>query len=113
MIKRVCINKIDHNKTLHTVVEIKQASIESLVDTRASMLIMATSVVRKLGIMHIVSSHETYKIASCTITHALGKIAYIPITIGKGVCQMIFLVINIDNYDVLLGLDFLMKIGAM
>jgi len=50
---------------------------------------------------------------SCTITQALGKITYIPITIGKVVCQMIFLVVDTDNYDVLLGLDFLMKIGAI
>jgi len=26
---------------------------------------------------------------------------------------MVFLIMDIDNYDVLLGLDFLMKIGTM
>jgi hypothetical protein len=43
----------------------------------------------------------------------LGKTTYIPITIGKVVCPMIFLVVDIDNYDVLLRLDFLMKIEAI
>ncbi len=33
--------------------------------------------------------------------------------VGKVVCQMIFLVVDIDNYDILLGLDFLMQIGAI
>jgi hypothetical protein len=32
------------------------------------MSIMATNVVRKLGIMHLVVSHETYKIASNIMT---------------------------------------------
>jgi hypothetical protein len=32
---------------------------------------------------------------------------------GKVVCQMIFLVVDIYNYDLLLGLDFLMKIGVV
>ncbi len=63
--------------------------------------------------MHMVSSHETYKIVSCTIIQTLGNIIYIPITIGKVVCQMIFFVVDTDNYDVLLRLDFLMKIGAV
>ncbi len=33
--------------------------------------------------------------------------------VGKVVCQMIFLAVDIDNYDVLLRLDFLMPIGAI
>ncbi len=43
-IRRVCINKINHSKTLHLVVEINQALLEGLVDTRALMLVMATNV---------------------------------------------------------------------
>ncbi len=35
--------------------------IKGLVDTRASMSIMVASVVRELGIMHLVVGHETYK----------------------------------------------------
>jgi predicted aspartyl protease len=40
---------------LHLAVEINQAMIEGLVDTRASMSVMAANVVRKLGIMHLVA----------------------------------------------------------
>ncbi len=62
-IRRVNVNKTHRNKTLHRAVKINQAMIEGLVDTRASMLVMAANVVRELGIMHLVASHETYKIA--------------------------------------------------
>jgi len=94
------------------VVEINQVLLEGLVDTRVSMLIMAPSVVKELGIMHLVLGHETYKTTSSIITQALGKIIDIPVTLGKVVCQMVFLV-NIDSYDLLVRLDFLIKIGAM
>jgi hypothetical protein len=60
-IKRVCINKTNHSKTLHLVVEINQALFEGLVDISASIFVMVVSVVRELGIMHMVSGHETYK----------------------------------------------------
>jgi uncharacterized membrane protein len=50
---------------------------------------------------------------SRTITQTLGRITDIPITIGKVVCQMIFLVLNTYNYDISSGLDFLMKIGTI
>jgi hypothetical protein len=42
-----------------------------------------------------------------------GRIKDIHVMVGKVVCQMIFLVVDINNYDVLLGLDFRMKIGAI
>jgi len=67
-IKRICINKVHHNKTLHLVVEINRTLIESLVDIATSMSITATNVVRKFNIMHLVSGHETYKTTSGIIT---------------------------------------------
>jgi hypothetical protein len=63
--------------------------------------------------MYLVLSHEAYKITSRTITQALRQITDIPITIGKVVCQMIFLIVSIDIYNLLLRLDFLMKIGKV
>jgi len=48
-IRRVNINKTHHNKTLHPVVEISQASIEGLVDIGASMSIMATNELESLA----------------------------------------------------------------
>jgi hypothetical protein len=56
---------------------------------------------------------ETYKIASGTITKALGRITNLLIKVGNIQCYMVFLIVDTDNYDILLGLDFLMKIGAM
>jgi len=53
---------------LHLAVEINQAMIQGLVDAGASMSGMADSVVRELGIMHLVAGHETYKTASSTVT---------------------------------------------
>jgi predicted aspartyl protease len=50
------------------MIEINQALLEGLVDTGASMSIMVASVVKRLGIIHLVSRHETYKIASSIIT---------------------------------------------
>jgi len=32
---------------------------------------------------------------------------------GGIICQMIFLVVDTDSYDLLLGLDFLIKIGVV
>jgi hypothetical protein len=57
--------------------------------------------------MHLVSRHETYKIASRTITIALGR------QVGNVVCNMMFLVVDTNTYDLLLGLDFLMKIRVV
>jgi hypothetical protein len=52
-------------------------------------------------------------IALGIITQALGRITNIPVTLGNVVYQMVFLVVDIDSYDLLLRLDFLMKIGAV
>jgi predicted aspartyl protease len=112
-IKRVSVNKIHRNKTLHLAVEINQAMIQGLVDTGASMLVMATSVVTELGIMHLVAGHETYKTTSGIVTHALRRITELPVKVGRIMCQTIFLVVDTDNYDLLLGLDFLIKIGVV
>jgi predicted aspartyl protease len=86
--------------------------IEGLVDTRASMSVMAASVVREFAIMHLVVGHETYKTAFGIMTQALGRITKLLVKVGGIMCQMIFLVVDTDNSDLLLGLDFLIKIGA-
>jgi hypothetical protein len=77
------------------------------------MSIMAAVVVRELGMMHLVTGSETYKTASEVITQALGRINEIPVKVGGVQCTMTFMVVDTDSYDVLLGLDFLIKIGAI
>jgi hypothetical protein len=87
--------------------------IEGLVDIGASMLIMPASVVRELGIMHLLASHETFKTTSSIVIQALGRIIEFLVKVGGIICQMIFLVVDTDIYDLLLGLDFFIKIGVV
>jgi len=101
------------NKTLHLLVEVNNYLVDGLVDTGTSMSIMATVVVRELGLMHLVSRSETYKMASGTITQALGWINEVLIKVGGVQCTMNFMVVDTNSYDVLLGLDLLIKIGAI
>jgi predicted aspartyl protease len=111
--RRLCINKTHRSKTLHLSVEVNQCLIEGLVDTGASMSVMATVVVRELGLMHLVSGSEAYKTASGAITQALDRIEEVSIKVGGVQCRMTFMVVDTDSYDVLLGLDLLIKIGAI
>jgi predicted aspartyl protease len=94
-------------------VEINNYVVEGLVDTRAAMSVMAVAVVRELGMMHLVTGSETYKTTSGVVTQALGRIDKVPVKVGGVQCAMTFMVVDTDSYDVLLGLDFLMKIGAV
>jgi len=94
-------------------VEINNYVVEGLMDTGTSMSIMAVVVIGKLGIMHLVTKFETYKTTSGVVTQALGRIDKVPIKVGRVQCTMTFIVVDIDSYDVLLGLDFLIKIGAI
>jgi hypothetical protein len=77
------------------------------------MTVMATAVVRELGMMHLITGSESYKTAFGVITQALGRIDEVSVKVGGVQCTMTFMVVDTDSYDVLLGLDFLMKIGAI
>ncbi len=61
----------------------------------------------------MVSGHETYKTTFGTITIALGRLDDILVCVGNVVCSMVFLVMDTYTYDLLLGLNFLMRIRAM
>lgn len=67
-IKKVNVNKNHKGKTLHLIMEVPDGLIERLVDIGVSMLMMVAKIVRELGIMHLVSGNESYKMASNTIT---------------------------------------------
>jgi len=101
------------SKTLHLSVEVNNYLVEELVDTGTSMSVMAAAVVQELGLMHLVFGSETYKIASGVVTQALGRIDEVPVKVGSVQCTMTFMVVDTDSYDVLLGLDLLIKIGAI
>jgi hypothetical protein len=112
-IRRICVNKTNRSRALHLQVEIDRYIIEGLVDTGASMSVIATVVVREMGMMHLVVGSESYKTTSGVITQALGRIDEIAVNVGGVDCAMTFMVVDTDSYDVLLGLDFLIKIGAV
>ncbi len=113
-IKKICINKTHHNKTLHLLVEINNYVVKGLVDIGASMSIMVVVVIKDLGIMHLVTRSKTYKIMSrVVITQTMGRINEVVVKVGGVQCTMTFMVVGINTYDILFGLDFLIKIGAI
>ncbi len=57
--------------------------------------------------------HETYKTTFDIMTLALRRIIELLVKVGGIICQMIFFVVDTDNYDLFLGLDFFIKIGAI
>ncbi len=56
------------------LIEINNYVVEGLVDIEASMSIMVVVVVRELGIMHLVTGFETYKIVFGVVAQAMGRI---------------------------------------
>jgi len=81
-LRRICINKTHRSKTLHLSVEINGYLIEGLVDTGASMSVMAAVVVKELGMMHLIFGSETYKTASGVVTQAMGRIDEVSVKVG-------------------------------
>jgi predicted aspartyl protease len=67
-IRRIGINKTHKSKTHHLPVEMNSYVVEGLVDTGASMFVMGVTMVKKLGMMHLVTGSETYKTTSGVVT---------------------------------------------
>jgi hypothetical protein len=63
--------------------------------------------------MHLVTGLESYKIAFGIVTNALWRINEIVVKVGEILCLMTFMIVDIDSYDLQLGLDFLIKIGII
>jgi hypothetical protein len=99
VISQINVNRTHHNETLHFVMRSTSPRIEGLVDIKASMYVMAIIVVRELGIIHLVVGREIYNTTFGIVTQALGRINQILIIFSKIICQMVFLVIDMDNYD--------------
>jgi hypothetical protein len=112
-VHRICINKSHRSRTLHLLVGVGNNLVEGLVNTRTSMLVISTSVVRELGIMHSIIGMESYKTATRIITQNLGRMNEITIKVGKVQCLMTFMVVDIDSYDLLFKLNFLIKIETI
>ncbi len=110
---KIIINKNHCHKTLHLLVEINNNLIEGLVDTSISMLVMSTTVVCKFGMMHLAFGFESYKTTFKVVTQAFSKISKLLVKIGDVQCFMTFMTMDTNNYDLLVGLDFLIKIGVI
>jgi len=76
------------------------------------MSLLAIVVVKELGIMHLVMRFESYKISSSVVTKTFGRIEGLLVWTRETSCNMVLMVVAMDNY-MLLGLDFLIKIGAI
>jgi hypothetical protein len=81
-LRKICVNKIHRSKILHLPVETSNYIVEGLVDTGASMSVMAATVVRELGMLHLMTGTESYKTASGVITQALGWVDEIQVKVG-------------------------------
>jgi hypothetical protein len=102
-LRNININKTC-SKTIHLLVEMNSHIIEGLVDGGTSMSIIIISVLRELGIMHLVVGLKYYKTISRVETQAMGSISDLPIQWKNTLCKMDFMVVNTDGYDVLFGL---------
>ncbi|CAK9226828.1 unnamed protein product [Sphagnum troendelagicum] len=94
-IRKICVSKSHRSKTLHLPVEIGDCIIEGLLDTRASMSVLAAAVVRELGMMHLVTGNESYKTASGVVTRALGRVDEVRYGPGSHVEIMPLTVVNL------------------
>jgi hypothetical protein len=59
--------------------------------------------------MHLVFSLESYKTTSGVVIQAPSKINELLVQVGDVYCLMNFMVVNTNNYDIFLGLDFFIK----
>jgi hypothetical protein len=107
-LRRITINW-NHNKIIHLLVEVNNSILKGLIDIGVSMFIIVTNVIRELGIMHLVTSSKSYKIALGVVMQSMGKISELLIRVEEMLCKMDFMVVDTYGYDVLLSLDFLIK----
>jgi len=57
-LRRIYVNKTHRSKTLHLPMEMNGYVVEGVIDTRASMSVLATTVVREMGMMHLVTGSK-------------------------------------------------------
>ncbi len=95
------------------MVEVSNHLVEGLAGIGASMFIMAIGIIHEIGIMYLVIRYESYKTTSRLVTQVIGRINEIVVKVGKIQCFMTFMIIDTNNCDLLLRLDFLIKIGVV
>ncbi len=78
-------------------------------DIGTLMSMLATTMIRELRIMHLVFRSKSYKTTSNVMIQTMEKIERLSVKIGKTNCSMVFMVVDTDNYDVLLRLHLGME----
>jgi hypothetical protein len=62
--------------------------------------------------LHMVTGSKSYKTTTSGITtQAMGRIENL-VRVGRIKCYMTFMIVDTNGYNMLMGLDFLLKIGA-
>jgi hypothetical protein len=85
--------------------------MNGLVDMGTSMLIMLTSMVRMLSLMHRVTRIYSYKTTlGSSFKHWVASMKLLIKVDCEVHCDMTFMVVDMDSYDVLLGFHFFIKI---
>jgi len=62
--RKISINKNHQIKIVHLLMGINNFIVEGLVDIGTLMLVLTTTMVRDLGIMHLVFRYKSYKTTS-------------------------------------------------
>jgi hypothetical protein len=55
-------------RSIHLSIEIGEHKVHGLYDARAFMFVISTSIIRELGLMHLVVGFKNYKIVLSIIT---------------------------------------------
>jgi hypothetical protein len=99
-----------NNKMLDLLVDMNNHIIEGLVDIRALMSNITVNMNKELGIMHLEVLLKSYKITSNAMIQVMNKINKLLVYLDEVVHKMEFTMVDTDGINVLLALDFLIKI---
>ena len=101
------------NAVVRTDVDILGKVFDCIVDTGASDTVLSHSVVRRLGLMDkMVPSHTSFLTAAGKTEKPMGLLLNLPITICSLTLHVDCMVTKANNYNVLIGNDWLRMAGA-
>ena len=100
-------------KSLLLTVGISGTYVNGQMDTGASMSIMSEDTARELGLLKEVIGEESYRTASGAVEKALGRLEQVPVMVADVRILQDFMMIRTTSYKMLLGIDFLFKVGAV
>ena len=94
-------------------VDILGKGFECIVDTGASDTVLSHSVVRRLGVMdRLVPSNVSFLTAAGKTEKPMGMLPNLPVTMGSLTLHIDCMVTKANNYNVLVGNDWLRMAGA-